>query len=142
MGFFIFFWEGGSIDRLECKLKERVGRRRGVGTGRGGFAVSGGGVGLVVSGDLERERLLRVARARASKKWVVGSGLWVVGMGELRGLGFGVWVLSFGFWVLVRRGVGGGGRRGSGSGSGRAALLVWTRVNEGWLWGDGSWVSG
>ncbi len=80
------------------------------------------------------------------KKWVVGSGLWVVGMGELRGLGFGVWVLSFGFWVLVRRGVGGGGRRGSGSGSGsgsgRAALLVWTRVNEGWLWGDGSWVSG
>ncbi len=40
---------------------------------------------LVVSGDLERERLLRVsiasasASASASKKWVVGCGLWVVG---------------------------------------------------------------
>jgi len=41
----------------------------------------------------------------------VGSGLWVVGMGELRGLGFGVWVLSFGFWVLVRRGGGRGEER-------------------------------
>ena len=105
--FSFFFWEGGSIDRLECKLKEsELEEGGGVGAGCGGFAVSGG-VGLVVSGDLERERLLRVsiasASASASKKWVVGCGLWgwLRWMGELRGLGFG-------FWVLVRCGEGGG----------------------------------
>ena len=52
-----------------------------------------GGVGLVVSGDLEKERLLRVsiasasssasASARRSGLWVVGCGLWVVGCGLL-----------------------------------------------------------
>jgi len=60
----------------------------------------------VVSGDLERERLLRVARASASasasasKKWVVGCGEWGVGSGEW-GVGSGegcngFWVLGFG----------------------------------------------
>ena len=63
---------------------------------------SAGGVGLVVSGDLERERLLRVsvasASASASKKWVVGCGDGCDGWWDLGvwGLGFGVWVLSFG----------------------------------------------